>query len=136
MVGAAVYISGVSSFLELCSLCCRWQRFFLNTHNPGLVEDKIGGLLGFGSGGEDGLAVTLEDLQPVVDVLRMAHVLKGDASMGTKEGGTDLGYQLFEGITEIIEPGAEHPVQPAGMSGPVADLVVASGIVEITMLEA
>lgn len=115
MVSAAVGVAGVSSFLELCYLCCHWQRFLLDINNPGLVEDKVGGLLGLGSGGEDGLAVALEDLQPVVDILRMAHVLKGDAGVCTKEGSADLGYQFLEGIAEITEPGAEHPVQPAGM---------------------
>ena len=129
-------LSFLSSFLELCSLCCRWQCFFLNADNPSIIEDKVGGLLSLGSGGEDGLAVALEDLQPVVDILRMAHVLKGDAGMGTEEGGADLGHQFLKGIAEITEAGAEHPVQPVGMPGPMTDFMVASGIVEIIMLEA
>ena len=32
----------------------RRQRFFLGTDNAGLVEDKVGGVLGLGRGGEDG----------------------------------------------------------------------------------
>ena len=82
-------------------------------------------MLGLGSGGEDGFAVALEDLQPVVDILRMEHVLKGDAGVGTEECGTDLGHQFLEGITKITKAGAEHPVQPVGMPGPMADFMVA-----------
>ena len=67
----------------------------------------------------------------MADIFRMAHVLKGNAGMGTEEGGADLGNQFFKGIAEITKPGAEHPVQPAGMARPVADLVVASAEIKI-----
>ena len=107
------------SFLRLSS--GRRQRFFLCTDNTGLVEDKVSSLLGFGRGGEDGLAVVLEDLQPVVDVLRMAHVLERDAGLRAQEGTADLGHQFFEGIAEVSGAGAEHPVQPGRVPGPVAD---------------
>ena len=113
----------------------RRQSLFLGRDNPCLVEDKVGGALGLGRGGEDGLAVALEDLQPVVDVFRMAHVLERDAGLRAQESGADLGHQFFEGIAEVTEAGAEHPVQPGRVSGPVADLVKACGVVEVTVLE-
>ena len=114
---------------------CRRQRFFLGRDNPCLVEDKVGGVLGLGRGGEDGLAVALEDLQPVADVLRMAHVLKRDAGLRAQKGGADLSHQFLEGIAEVTEAGAEHPVQPGRVPGPVADLVEAGGVVEVAVLE-
>jgi hypothetical protein len=92
------------------------ERFCKSIHNPRLVEDKVRKVLSLGSGGEDGLAVALEDLQPVVDVLRMPHVLKGNTSMGTEEGRADLGHQFLEGIIKITAAGAEHPVQPVRMA--------------------
>ena len=92
-------------------------------------------MLGLGRGGEDGLAVALEDLQPVVDVLRMAHVRERDAGLRAQEGRADLGHQFLEGIAEVTEAGAEHPVQPGRVPGPVADLVEAGGVVEVTVLE-
>ena len=92
-------------------------------------------MLGLGRGGEDGLAVALEDLQPVVDVFRMAHGLERDAGLRAQEGGADLGHQFLKGIAEVTEAGAEHPVQPGRVSGPVADLVKAGGVVEVAVLE-
>jgi len=53
MVGAAVGIAEVSSFLGFRFLGCHRQRFFLNMNDTGLVEDKVGGILGFGGGSED-----------------------------------------------------------------------------------
>ena len=113
----------------------RRQRFLLATDNPCLVEDEAGCLLGLGRRGEDGLAVALEDLQPVVDVLRMAHGLKRDAGLCAEESGADLSHQFLEGIAEVTEAGAEHPVQSGRVPGPVADLVKAGGVVEVTVLE-
>ena len=84
MVGAAVRIR---EFLHLSS--CRRQRFFLGTDNAGLAEDKVSSMLGLGRGGEDCPAVALEDLQPVVDVLRMAHVLERDAGLRGGRGKLD-----------------------------------------------
>ena len=92
-------------------------------------------MLGLGRSGENGLAVVLEDLQPVVDILRMAHVLERDAGLRAQEGGADLGHQFLEGIAEVTEAAAEHPVQPSRVPGPVADLVEAGGVVEVTVLE-
>jgi len=92
-------------------------------------------VLGLGRGGEDGLAVVLEDLQPVVDVLRMAHGLKRDTGLRAQEGGTDLGHQFLEGIAQVTEAGTEHPVQPGRVPGPVTDFVKAGGVVEVTVLE-
>ena len=92
-------------------------------------------MLGLGRGGEDSLAVALEDLQPVVDVFRMAHGLERDAGLRAQEGGADLGHQFLEGIAEVTEAGAEHPVQPGRVPSPVADLVEAGGVVEVAVLE-
>lgn len=83
---------------------------FLNTNETSLVEDEVGGVLGFGSGGEDGLAVTFENLQPLVDVFRMMHVLKRNAGMGTQEGRADFGNQFLEGITKVAKLGTTDPV--------------------------
>ena len=130
MVGAAVFLRVIFRHSS-----GRRQCFFLGTDYTGPVEDKVGGLLGFGSGGKDGLAVALEDLQPVVDVLRMAHGLEQDAGLRAEEGGANLGHQFLEGIAEVTEAGAEHPVQPGRVPGPVADLVEAGGVVEVTVLE-
>jgi len=114
MVGAAV---GDTLFLRLFRfLSCHRQRFFSSANNPYLVEEKVGGDLGLGGGGEDCLTVALEDQQPVVDVFRVTHVRKGDAGVGTEEGGADLGHQFLEGIAEITETGAEDPVQPLGVA--------------------
>ena len=123
----------IQGFLHLSG--GRRQRFILGTDNTGLVVDKVGGELGLGRGGEDGLAVALEDLQPVVDVLRMAHGLERDAGLCAQEGGADLGHQFLEGVAEVTEAAAEHPVQPGRVPGPVADLVKAGGVVEVTVLE-
>jgi hypothetical protein len=46
----------------------------------------------------------------------VTHVRKGDAGVGTEEGGADLGHQVLEGIAEITETGAEDPVQPLGVA--------------------
>ena len=92
-------------------------------------------MLGLGRSGENGLAVVLEDLQPVVDVFRMTHALERDAGLCAQEGGADLGHQFLEGIAQVTEAGAEHPVQPGRVPGPVADLVETGGVVEVAVLE-
>ena len=98
------------SFLEFRFLSCHGQCFFLVTDYPRLVEDKIGGVLGLGGSGKDGLAVVLEDLQPIVDVVRMAHILEWNTGMGAEEGGTDLGHQFLESIAEVTEAVAKGTV--------------------------
>ena len=133
MVEAAVCVAQFLRFFVLSG--GRRQRFFLGKDDTGLVEDKVNGVLGLGRRGEDGLAVILEDLQPVVDVFRMAHVIERDAGLCAQEGGADLGHQFLEGIAEITEAGAEHPVQSGRVPGPVADLVKAGGVVEVAVLE-
>jgi len=66
--------------------------------------------------GEDGLAVAFEDLQPVVEILWMTHVIKGDAGVGTEKSDADLGHRFFEGVTKVTETGTKDPVQPVGMA--------------------
>ena len=62
--------------------------------------DKVSRALRVGCGAEDGAFVILEDSQPVGDIGRV--ILAGRKSqlqIGAQEGGSQLGYEFFFGIT-------------------------------------
>ena len=56
-------------------------------------REEVGRLRGLGRGGEDGAAVGLEDLQPVLDIGRMVRTGNdGNLEIGAEERRTQLGY--------------------------------------------
>ncbi len=76
---------------------------FLDLSDTSFVEDKIGSVLGLGRSGKDCFVVIFQDLQPDIDVFRMAHRLEWNGSVCAQESGTNLGDQFLERIVQYTE---------------------------------